>query len=130
VTAVAAALAVLEPGKIVALVFAAVFAILTVRSAIHWMRHRPPLRDTPDELLFAAFVTGRVGTWAVAAAMFFAFGTISTIGQAYADEAKGFWWLFLVFIGLGAVQFLAAAFLALRDRAHRPPSREDRPNEG
>ena len=109
----------LTSGKIVALVLGAAFAALAVRSAIHWVRRRPPLRDTRDELLFAAFVTGRVGTWAVAAAMFLVFGTISAVGDPYVDEARGFAWLFFVFIGLGALQFVAAAFLGLRDRAHR-----------
>jgi hypothetical protein len=106
----------ISAGRIVALVLAAAFAVLAVRSAIHWLRHRPPLRDTADELLFAAFVTGRVGTWATATAMFAVFGTIDAVGQAYVDEARGFSWLFIVFIVLGATQFLAAWFLGLRDR--------------
>jgi hypothetical protein len=122
-------LAELTSGKIVALVLGAAFAALAVRSAISWIRRRPPLRDTRDELLFAAFVTGRVGTWAVAAAMFFVFGSISAVGQPYVDEVQGFWWLFLVFIGLGAMQFVAAAFLGLRDRAHRGPD-GDAPGPG
>jgi len=109
----------LTSGKIVALALAAAFAALAVRSAVHWIRRRPPLRDARDELLFAAFVTGRVGTWAVAAAMFFVFGTISAVGDPYVDEARGFGWLFFVFLGLGAMQFVAAAFLGLRDRANR-----------
>ena len=108
-------------GKIVASVLAVAFAILAVRSVLHWIRHRPPLHDTTDELLFAAFVTGRGGTWATAAAMFAVFATISAAGQAYVDEARGFSWLFIVFVALGATQFLAAWFLGLRDRARRPP---------
>lgn len=102
--------------KIVAVVLAVGFAALAVRSARYWILHRPILRDASDDLLFAAFVTGRAGTWAVAAAMFLVFGTISTAGQAYADEARGFSWLFIVFLGLGAMQFLAAWFLGARDR--------------
>jgi hypothetical protein len=122
-------IAALSPGRIVALALAAAFAILAVRSAMHWMEHRPPLRDSADELLFAAFVTGRTGTWATAAAMFAAFGTIDAVGQAYVDEARGFAWLFIVFIALGAMQFLAAWFLGLRDRARGPGDDDDpRPN--
>ena len=113
--------AAVSAGKVVAFVLAAVFAILAVRSAVHWIRHRPPLHDTTDELLFAAFVTGRCGTWVTAAAMFTVFATISAAGQAYADEARDFSWLFIVFIALGATQFLAAWFLGLRDRARRSP---------
>jgi hypothetical protein len=106
--------------KIVALVLAAGFAALAARSAFYWIRHRPPLRDAPDDVLFAAFVTGRVGTWAVAAVMFLVFGTISASGQPYVDEARGFSWLFIVFIGLGATQFLASWFLGSRDPTRRP----------
>jgi hypothetical protein len=115
----------LTSGKVVALILGMISAVLAVRSVVHWIRHRPPLRDTPDELLFAAFVTGRIGTWAVAAVMFFVFGTISAVGEPYVDEARGFWWLFLVFLGLGAMQFVAAAFLGLRDRAHGDRAGDD-----
>jgi len=113
--------------KVVALVVGAGFAVLGARSAIHWIRHGLPLRDTTDELLFATFVTGRVGTWWVAAGMFLVFGSISAAGQAYADEARGFTWLLVVFLGLGALQFLAGWFLRARDRSRgtgeqpRPP---------
>jgi hypothetical protein len=105
--------------KTVALILAAGFAALAVRSAVRWVSRHPPLHDATDELLFAAFVTGRVGTWAVAAGMFLVFGTISASGQPYVDEAKGFSWLFIVFLGLGAMQFLAAWFLGSRDRSRR-----------
>jgi hypothetical protein len=111
--------------KIVALILAAGFALLAVRSALRWISRRPPLRDATDELLFAAFVTGRVGTWAVASVMFLVFGTISASGQPYADEAKGFSWLFIVFLALGAIQFLAAWFLGSRERSLRRPAGED-----
>jgi hypothetical protein len=109
-----------------ALAVAALFVALAVRSVVHWVRHHPVLHDTKDELLFAAFVTGRVGTWVVAAAMFAVFGSISTVGQPYRDEASGYGWLFMVFLALGAMQFLASWFLGARDRGEagdepRPP---------
>jgi hypothetical protein len=105
--------------KPLALIVAACFLVLAVRSVIYWMRHHPTLDNAREELLFAAFVTGRAGTWAIAATMFAVFGTISTSGQPYADEARGASWLFIVFIALGAMQFLAAWFLRARDRAAR-----------
>jgi hypothetical protein len=103
--------------KVAALVCAAVFAALAIRSAVYWVRHHPMLHDAADELLFAAFVTGRAGTWAVAAAMFAVFGSISAVGQPYADETRGFAWLFIVFLALGALQFLSSWFLGARDRS-------------
>ena len=96
------------------LVLAAGFGALAVRSAVYWSRHRLRTEDTLDDLLFAAFVTGRVGTWLLAAGMFVLFGTISTQGRAYADEAGQYSWLFVVFLALGAMQLLAAYFLGAR----------------
>jgi hypothetical protein len=99
----------------VELVFAAVFAALGVRSAVYWARHRLETQDAADELLFAAFVTGRVGTWLLAAGMFVLFGTISAHGQGYTDEARQYSWLFIVFLALGALQLIASWFLGVRD---------------
>jgi hypothetical protein len=114
--------------RVAALVLAAVFALLAGRSAIYWFTHRLELHDATDELLFAAFVTGRVGTWLVASGMFAVFGSISAVGQAYVDEASGFTWLFLVFLGLGAIQFLAGWFLGVRggrDVSGRPEAQDE-----
>jgi hypothetical protein len=92
-----------------------VFAALGVRSAIYWIRHPVRTTDVTDELLFAAFVTGRVGTWFLAAGMFVLFGMIHTVGRAYTDDASQFTWLVIVFLLLGAMQLLAAWFLGARD---------------
>ena len=97
------------------LVPAVVFAALAIRSAVYWQRHRMVARDTTDDLLFAAFVTGRVGTWLSAAGMFLLFGTIDAQGRAFADEAGQYAWLFIVFLVLGAMQFVAAWFLSVRE---------------
>lgn len=99
----------------VELVLAVIFAALGVRSAVYWIRHPVRTTDVADELLFAAFVTGRVGTWLLASGMFVLFGTIHTVGRAYTDDASQFGWLFIVFLALGATQLLAAWFLGARD---------------
>ena len=91
------------------------FAALGVRSAVYWFRHPVVADDLTDELLFAAFVTGRVGTWFLASGMFVLFGTIHTVGRAYTDDARQFAWLFIVFLALGAMQLLAAWFLGARE---------------
>jgi len=101
----------------VEIVPAVLFAVLAIRSAVYWHRHRIEGRDATDDLLFAAFVTGRVGTWLAAAGMFAVFGTIRVQGRAFADEASQSGWLFIVFLALGATQFLAAWFLSARDTA-------------
>jgi hypothetical protein len=104
------------------LVPAVIFAALGVRSAVYWFRHRMQTQDATDDLLFAAFVTGRVGTWLAAAGMFALFGTIDAQGRAFADEAGRYGWLFIVFLALGAMQLLAAWFLSARGRSEGEPA--------
>jgi hypothetical protein len=99
----------------VELVLASAFAAMGVRSAIHWIRHPVHTTDVTDELLFAAFVTGRVGTWFLAAGLFVLFGTIHTQGRFYTEDASQFKWVVIVFLFLGAMQLLAAWFLGARD---------------
>ena len=115
----------------VELALAVVFAALGVRSAIYWIRHPVDTTDLTDELLFAAFVTGRVGTWLLASGMFVLFGTIHTVGRAYTEDASQFGWLFIVFLALGAVQLLAAWFLGAREAASgdKEPEREEAGDE-
>ena len=115
----------------VELVFAIVFAALGARSAVYWVRHPVHTTDVTDELLFAAFVTGRVGTWLLASGMFVLFGTIHTVGRAYTDDASQFGWLFIVFLALGAMQLLAAWFLGAREAwsGHEQAERDEAGNE-
>jgi cytochrome bd-type quinol oxidase subunit 1 len=93
------------------------FLALAGRSAVYWMRHRIEAQDTTDEVLFALFVTGRVGTWLMAAGLFLLFGSIELRGRAYRDEASGYSWLFIVFLLLGALQLIAGWFLGAREQA-------------
>jgi hypothetical protein len=111
------------------LVLAVIFAALGVRSAVYWIRHPVRTTDVADELLFAAFVTGRVGTWLLASGMFVLFGTIHTVGRAYTDDASQFGWLFIVFLALGAMQLLAAWFLGARDAWSGAPERDEAGDE-
>jgi hypothetical protein len=113
----------------VELVFAAGFAALGVRSAVYWIRHPVHTTDVTDELLFAAFVTGRVGTWLLASGMFVLFGTIHTVGRAYSEDASQFGWLFVVFLALGAMQLLAAWFLGSRDAWSGKPEGDEAGDE-
>jgi hypothetical protein len=103
---------------------AAVFAAFALRSAIYWHRHRLAARDATDDVLFAAFVTGRVGTWLAAAGLWVLFGTIDAQGRAFTDEARGYSWLVIVFLALGAMQLVAAWFLSARAATDAPNSTE------
>lgn len=110
-------------------ILALVFLALAVRSAIYWARHPVHSDDAVDDLLFAAFVTGRVGTWLLASGMFVLFGTISVRGRAYTDEARQYAWLVLVFFGLGGMQLLAAWFLGARGAHDNDADAADAPRE-
>jgi hypothetical protein len=96
------------------LLVALIFLVLAVRSAVYWARHRVEGTDLVDEALFASFVTGRVGTWLAASALFALFGTIRVQGRAYVDEAGRYRWFLVVFLLLGAMQLLGAWFLGAR----------------
>ena len=100
----------------VELVLAVAFLALAVRSAVHWMRHRVQTEETADEILFALFVTGRVGTWLLASGLFFLYASITVREQASVDEARRYTWLVMVFLLLGATQLLATWFLGARAR--------------
>jgi hypothetical protein len=115
--------------SLIELVLAIGFAALGVRSAVYWLRHPVQTTDITDELLFAAFVTGRVGTWLLASGMFVLFGTIHTVGRAYTDDASQFGWLFIVFLALGAMQLLAAWFLGAREARSEAPERDEAGDE-
>lgn len=113
----------------VELVLALVFLGLAVRSAIYWARHRFGGDDAVDDVLFAAFVTGRIGTWLLASGMFILFGSISVRGRAYTDEAGQYAWLVLVFLGLGAMQLLGAWFLSVRGGREDAEGADDVPGD-
>jgi hypothetical protein len=113
----------------VELVVALVFLGLAVRSAVYWMRHRVQSQDTADEMLFALFVTGRVGTWLLASGLFFLYASITVRGQASDDEASRYSWLFIVFLLLGATQLLATWFLGARGRRDDVPGRPEAEDE-
>lgn len=114
--------------SLVELTIAVVFLALAVRSAVYWMRHRVESKDTTDEVLFALFVTGRVGTWLMAAGLFLLFGSIDVRGRAYTDEAGSYSWLFIVFLLLGALQLIAGWFLGAR-RTQEDPARPEAGDE-
>jgi hypothetical protein len=102
----------------VEIVAAAVFAALGVRSLVYWVR-RPYESTRPSDLaLYAAFVTGRVGMWLVLATAFALYAATETRGRAFVDDALEYRWLYLVFLALGAVQFVAAYFLGRRAEGH------------
>jgi hypothetical protein len=107
------------------LVIAFLLAAGGVRSAVHHARRPFDSTDVRDQLLYAVYLTGRVGMWFAFAGMFviFAFAGatdpvtgvhVPSTGQVYIDDVGRFRGYVLVFAVLGAMQVLAAWFLGHR----------------
>ena len=96
------------------IVMVVVCGALGVRSLVHWIRRPFDSRDPRDHILFALFVTGRVGMWFVIAGLFLLYATTDTRGRAFVDETRAYDWFLLVFIALSALQLVAGYFLSRR----------------
>lgn len=92
----------------------ALFTGLGVRALLHWGRRPFDGVDVRDHVLFALFVTGRVGLWFGLAGLFLLYALTDTRGRAFIDDVRSYDWFILVFVGLAAIQFLAGYFLGHR----------------
>ena len=102
--------------NVVEIVAAVIFACLGVRSLVHWARSPFEGSRPSDFVLYAFFVTGRVGMWLVLATAFALYAVTDTRGRAFTDDALEYSWLYLVFLALGGVQLVAAYLLGQRAR--------------
>lgn len=101
--------------KTTELVIAAAFAALGVRSLVHWARRPFESSDPVDHVLYALYLTGRVGMWFAFAGAFLLFASIAATGQAFLDEVREYRWYVLVFVVLGVIQLVAGWFLGRRE---------------
>jgi hypothetical protein len=81
-----------------------------IRSLWVWSRRPFESRDPVDHLLFAAFVTARVGLWFSVGGWFVLYGYLTESGGSLAR----FRWYLAVPLVLGGVQLLAGYFLGRR----------------
>ena len=103
-------------------VVAALFGLLGVRSAIYWLR-RPLDSDVRrDHLLYALFVTSRVGLWFALMGLFLLFASVGTQGRAFIDDAARFNWYYVVLAVPAALQVISGFLLG---RPPPPPSDGD-----
>jgi hypothetical protein len=100
--------------KAIEIALIAVFGALGVRSLAHWIRRPFESRDVRDHLLFAMFVTGRVGLWLALAGLFLLYASTGTQGRAFTDDVRRYDWYVMVFVVLAAVQLVAGYFLGRR----------------
>lgn len=97
------------------LAIAAVFALGGFRSLWRWTRRRFEGTDVVDHLLYALFVTGRVGLWFAFSALFVIYAVTSIDGRP-TSELDRFRWFLVVPLALAAAQLAAGFFLG-----HRTP---------
>jgi hypothetical protein len=100
--------------KVFELCMVLLFAGLGARSAWYWIRRPFESRQVSDHLLYALFVTGRVGLWLSVAGAFAIFLSIDTQGRAFTDDAGEFRWYVVVPGLLAFAQLLAAVLLGRR----------------
>jgi hypothetical protein len=112
----------------VELVAAALFAILGVRSIVHWLRH--PVDDLVgrrDLVLYALFVMARAGVWFGLMGLFLLFASVETQGRAFTDDAAELNWYAVVLLVPIALQFVTGYLLGRPRERPGPPPDEDRP---
>ena len=96
-----------------------------VRSLWIWGRRDLEANDVADLLLYALFVTGRVGLWFAFAGLFAIYAMNDAEGRAFVDELNEFRWYLVVLVGLSALQFVAGQLLGRRapdGRDAEPPT--------
>ena len=101
--------------KVVEIVLLVVFAGLGLRSAWYWIGRPFDSARVSDHLLYAMYVTGRVGLWFALAGAFAIFLSVDTQGRAFIDDTAQFRWYVLVPGLLAFLQLLAAVLLGRRD---------------
>ena len=95
-------------------VVALVFAALGIRSVVHWARRPFETNDVRDLVLYALYLTGRVGLWFAVAGLFVLYGSTRTRGRAFTDDVATYRWYAVVFLALAALQLVAGQFLGRR----------------
>jgi len=85
-----------------------------IRSIWYWGRRPFEGTDVTDHVLYALFVTGRVGLWFAFAGLFLIYATLDVQGRAALDELERYSWYLIVPIALAALQLGAGWFLGHR----------------
>jgi hypothetical protein len=106
--------------RTVELVVAALFILAGLRSLWSWSRRRFDGADVVDHLLYALYLTGRIGLWFSIAGVFLISASIDVEGRAFLDEFARYRWYIMVPLLLSAVQFLAGYALGRRSPDEPP----------
>jgi hypothetical protein len=101
--------------RAVELGIAVALALAGLRSLWKWSRVRFEGTDVVDHLLYALFLTGRVGLWLSLAGLFLIYASLDASGRAALDELRAYRWYLIVPLGLAAAQLVGGWFLGRRD---------------
>ena len=93
------------------------FILGGVRSLWYWGRRPFEGTDVVDHLLYAVYLTGRIGLWFAFAGFFLIYASIPVQGRAALDELEQYSWYLMVPLGLAAMQLAAGWFLGRRGPA-------------
>jgi NADH:ubiquinone oxidoreductase subunit H len=93
---------------------ALLFTLGGLRSLWYWLRRPFEGTDVADQVLYALFVTARIGLWFAFAGLFWIYATLDVQGRAALDELRQYAWYLMVPIALAAVQLGAGWFLGRR----------------
>jgi hypothetical protein len=97
--------------RVVELGLAGLLAIAGIRSLWTWSRRRFESTDIADHLLYALYLTGRVGLWFSLAGFFVIYAWVDAAGASLRD----FQWYGLVPLVLAGMQLVAGWFLGHRE---------------
>ena len=97
--------------RTVEVVIACVFIAGGLRSIWYWGRRRFEGTDVVDHILYALYLTGRIGLWFAIAGFFLIYATIDVQGRAALDELEQYRWYVMVPLALALLQLGAGWFL-------------------
>lgn len=100
--------------RVVELAIAGVFILGGVRAIWVWSRRPFEGADMVDHLLYALYLTGRIGLWFAFAGFFLLYASIDVQGRAALDELTRYRWYLLVPLILGVMQLVGGWFLGRR----------------
>jgi hypothetical protein len=106
--------------RIFELVVAGLFVLGGLHAVWYWGRRPFEGTDVVDHLLYALYLTGRIGLWFAFAGLFLIYASIQVQGRAALDDLEAFRWYLMVPLVLAAMQLLGGWFLGRRSPAGRP----------
>jgi hypothetical protein len=95
---------------------AVVLGLLGVRSFVYWIRRPLASRSAKEQVLYSAWVTGRVGLWFAVAGIFAISAAIHREGRAFTEAFHQYRWYFYVPLVLAILQLVSAMLLSRSGR--------------